>query len=62
MLADIRRSTVFVEGKSLELWSLPTGDFSCQPEYIRQYIAGERWDLVFNALYYLAGAVDEGGA
>jgi hypothetical protein len=29
---------------------------------VKYYIASERWDLVFNALCYLAGAVEEGAA
>lgn len=60
--AQFQRKTVYVEGQSVELWSLPAADFSCQPEDIRHYIAGQRWDLVFNALYYLAGAIEEGAA
>jgi hypothetical protein len=56
----IERRTFYVEGQSLELWSVPSADFSCQPEDIRDYIAGQRWDLVYNALYHLAGAVEEG--
>lgn len=45
-----------------EVWTCPTESFSCQPEDIRFYVESERWDLVFNALCYLAGIVDEGRA
>jgi hypothetical protein len=51
---------MYVEGELLELWRQPVEDFSCHPDDIRRYIGGERWDLVFNALCYLAGAVEEG--
>jgi hypothetical protein len=37
-------------------------DFSCRPADIRSYMDRGRWDLVFNALCYLAGAVEEGAA
>jgi len=50
----------FVDGSEIQLWSAPVSDFSCRPDAIRSYIDGERWDLVFNALYYLSGAVEEG--
>ena len=60
MEAALERKTVYVDGQSLELWSEPTADFSCRPEDLRCFIAHERWDLVFNALCYLGGAVEEG--
>jgi len=56
----LQRKTVYVDGESLELWSPPNAAFSCRPDDVRFYIASERWDLVFNALCYLAGAVEEG--
>ena len=60
METALRRKTVYVDGESLELWSPQTADFSCRPDDVKFYIASERWDLVFNALCYLAGAVHEG--
>ena len=62
METQLNRTTVYVEGESLELWSPAAATFSCQPEDIRRYIRDDRWDLVFNALCYLTGAVEEGAA
>jgi hypothetical protein len=62
MHAALQRKTVYVDGESVELWSPPHADFSCRPDDVKYYIASERWDLVFNALCYLAGAVEEGAA
>jgi hypothetical protein len=56
----LQQQNVLVEGESLELWTQPSNDFSCHPDDIQHYITVERWDLVFNALCYLAGAVEEG--
>jgi len=53
-------NTVVIDGQSLELWAPPVADFSCMPDDLRGYMASGRWDLVFNALYYLADAVPEG--
>ena len=60
MTTTLQQQTMYVEGELLELWRQPAGDFSCHPDDIRRYIGVERWDLVFNALCYLAGAVEEG--
>jgi hypothetical protein len=60
MQALLERKTVVVDGESLELWAPPVADFSCLPDDLRSYMASGRWDLVFNALYYLADAVPEG--
>ena len=62
MRAMLQRKTVFVDGESLELWTPPVADFSCLPDDLRGYMTTGRWDLVFNALYYLADAVPEGRA
>jgi hypothetical protein len=62
MQAPLTWRTVYVDGESLELCSPTSVDFSCQPDDIRRYIEGERWDLVFNALCYLTGTVEEGAA
>jgi hypothetical protein len=62
MEASLQRKTVYIDGESLELWGPSGADFSCRPDDVRYYIASERWDLVFNALCYLAGAVQEGAA
>lgn len=62
MEARLQQHTVLVDGESLELWSPRAVDFSCRPEDIRRYIEDDRWDLVFNALCYLTGAVEEGTA
>ena len=62
MEARLERSTVEIGGESLEMWSPEIADFSCRPEDIRRYIEDDRWDLVFNALCYLTGAVEEGAA
>ena len=60
MHTTLQRKTVFVDGESLELWTPPVAGFSCLPEDLRAYMSSDRWDLVFNALYYLADAVPEG--
>lgn len=44
------------------MWAPPVADFSCLPDDLRCYMATGRWDLVFNALCYLADAVPEGRA
>ena len=54
--------TFYCDGARIELWSGPASDFSCAPHDLKRYMEIERWDLVFNALYHLAGAVDEGSA
>jgi hypothetical protein len=48
--------------KSLQPWMILNPGFSCRPDDIRRYMDHGRWDLVFNAIVYLAGAVDEGSA
>jgi hypothetical protein len=58
----MERNTVVIDGQSLELWAPTVADFSCKPDDLRGYMASGRWDLVFNALYYLADAVPEGQA
>ena len=62
MHAMLERKTVVVDGESLEMWAPPVSDFSCLPDDLRTYMTRGRWDLVFNALCYLAGAVEEGVA
>ena len=62
MQALLERKTVVVDGESLELWAPEVADFSCLPDDLRVYMTTGRWDLVFNALYYLADAVPEGQA
>lgn len=62
MEAPIAYRTYYVEGESIESWSALPSAFSCQPSDIRRYIDGGRWDLVFNALCYLTGVVEEGSA
>jgi hypothetical protein len=62
MDASISLRTIYVGGEAFELWSSPLPDFSCSPTEIRRYIDTERWDLVFNALCYLTGSVEEGCA
>jgi len=62
MQALLERKTVVVDGESLELWAPEVADFSCLPDDLRIYMTNGRWDLVFNALYYLADAVPEGQA
>ena len=62
MEALMQRKTLLIDGESLELWTPASADFSCRPDDVRYYIASERWDLVFNALCYLAGTVQEGSA
>ena len=36
--------------------------FPCEPEDLSGYIQRGRWDLVFNALCFLAGTTEEGCA
>ena len=54
--------TFYSDGKPFELWSSSVTEFSCTPRDLRRYMENERWDLVFNALVHLSGAVDEGSA
>ncbi len=60
MRTQLQRTTVYVRGAPLELWSTPAADFSCLPADLRRYVEAGRWDLVFNALCYLTGAIEEG--
>ncbi len=60
MESSLTRSLLLDTEEPLEIWNCPNVTFSCQPEDIRVYVQAERWDLVFNALCYLAGVVDEG--
>lgn len=53
---------VYCDGEQIELWSSPRSEFSCSPNDLRRYMDNERWDLVFNALYHLSGAVEERSA
>lgn len=62
MDASLTQRTYFVEGQPLELWTSALPEFSCKPDDLRRYIDGGRWDLVFNALCYLTGAIEEGTA
>ncbi len=62
MDASISQRTIYVDGEPFELWTSPQPDFSCSPGEIRNYIDRGRWDLVFNALCYLTGAIEEGAA
>jgi len=43
-------------------WSSPQSAFSCEPQDLSRYMERGRWDLVFNALCYLAGVIEEGHA
>jgi hypothetical protein len=62
MDASLTQRTLYVEGEPIELWSSTRPEFSCRPADMRRYIEGGRWDLVFNALCYLTGAIEEGTA
>jgi hypothetical protein len=62
MDASLTQRTLYVEGEPIELWSSTLPEFSCRPDDLRRYIDGGRWDLVFNALCYLTGAIEEGSA
>jgi hypothetical protein len=62
MDASLSQRTLYIEGQPLELWSATSPEFSCRPDDLRRYIEGDRWDLVFNALCYLTGAIEEGSA
>jgi hypothetical protein len=49
--------------RSIQPWMMILNPgFSCRPDDIRRYMDQDRWDLVFNAIVYLVGAVDEGTA
>lgn len=54
--------TLYCDGEPFEIWSNPMPEFSCREDDLRRYVKSDRWDLVFNALYHLAGAVEEGSA
>ena len=43
-------------------WTSPRSAFACAPEDLSRYMERGRWDLVFNALCYLAGVIEEGHA
>jgi hypothetical protein len=62
MDVSLTQRTYFVEGQPIELWTSTSSEFSCRPDDLRRYIDGGRWDLVFNALCYLTGAIEEGSA
>ncbi len=62
MQALLERKTVVIDGESFEMWAPQVPAFSCLPDDLRGYMESGRWDLVFNALYYLADAVPEGSA
>ena len=62
MHAMLERKTVMIDGEAFEMWAPPVADFSCLPDDLRGYMSTGRWDLVFNALCYLADAVPEGRA
>jgi hypothetical protein len=62
MDTSLSQRTLYVEGQPIELWSSTLAEFSCRPDDLRRYIDGGRWDLVFNALCYLTGAIEEGSA
>jgi hypothetical protein len=55
-------ATFFFEEDPCRPWSSPKSAFSCEPEDLSRYMEHGRWDLVFNALCYLAGAIEEGTA
>lgn len=56
------RARYYFDGQPIEMWSSTVPEFSCQPDDLRRYMERGRWDLVFNALCYLTGAVEEGSA
>lgn len=62
MAPQLTTRTFYCDGEPFELWSGPVSEFSCAPRDLRRYMEIERWDLVFNALVHLSGAVDEGSA
>jgi hypothetical protein len=53
---------VYVDGEAFSVWTSRCAELFCEPEDLSRYAEEGRWDLVFNALYHLAGAVDEGFA
>jgi hypothetical protein len=54
--------TLFFDEDPYSPWSSPRSAFSCEPEDLSRYMERGRWDLVFNALCYLAGVIEEGHA
>lgn len=62
MDASTSQRTLYFEGEPIELWASTLPEFSCRPDDLRRYIDRGRWDLVFNALCYLSGAIEEGSA
>jgi hypothetical protein len=56
------QTTYYLDGEPIEIWSPTLPEFSCKPDELRRYIDRGRWDLVFNGLCYLAGAIEEGTA
>jgi hypothetical protein len=62
MDASLTQRTFYSQGEPIELWTSPLPEFSCRPDDLRRYIDHGRWDLVFNALCYLTGAIEEGTA
>lgn len=62
MEADIKPRPLG-DPQSIQPWMMILNPgFSCRPDDIRRYMDHDRWDLVFNAIVYLVGAVDEGSA
>jgi hypothetical protein len=62
METALTRRTFYFDGEPVELWSSTVPEFSCRADDLRHYIDSGRWDLVFNALCYLTGVVEEGSA
>ena len=56
------RARYYFDGQPIEIWSSTLPEFSCRPDDLRRYMERGRWDLVFNALCYLTGTVEEGSA
>jgi hypothetical protein len=62
MNASSPQRMYYLEEEPIELWTSTLPEFSCRPDDLRRYIDRGRWDLVFNALCYLTGAIEEGSA
>ncbi len=62
MGVPLGQCSVGCAGELFERWSLIVPEFSCRPDDLRHYLEAGRWDLVFNAICYLTGVVEEGSA
>ena len=62
MSAWIAQQTFGHQDETMDSWRWLPAEFAWQPDDIRRYIDQGRWDLVYNALCFLTGVMEEGTA